>query len=346
MFRSLLKRREVESQKNVQGKFCPAPFTELRIRVNGNCFICCPEWNNHKVIGNVFETPNLEDIWNSEVAQEIRRSMFDLSFRYCNLDLCQVKKERYTDKYNSTIMDSGPRFIALNYDPTCNLYCKMCRDRKIVIARSQQKRLIEFQDNLVKSRYFRDTSMINVTSNGDPFASKVFWHLFKSLKPQDFPNLRMRVRTHGLGFTPRNWERLGDVRSMMTQIWISIDAATEKTYNIIRRGGRFNILTQNLEFLKSIKSEYGFSLALHFIVQKENYHEIPRFIEFSRHYNADIIWFAKVYQGPDMSREQWEESAVHRPEHRLHEDFLETMRHTNVLDPTIDWTNMKQFVNT
>ena len=160
--------------------FCPIPFTELRIRVTGDCFICCPQWNNFKTIGNVFETPNLEEIWNSEVAQEIRRSMFDRSFRYCNLDLCQVEKSRYTDHYENAIVDKGPSFIALNYDPSCNLYCKMCRNEKIMIPRAQQERLIEFQTNLIKSPYFRDTSMINVTSTGDPFASKVFAHLFKT----------------------------------------------------------------------------------------------------------------------------------------------------------------------
>ena len=222
----------------------------------------------------------------------------------------------------------------------------MCRDKKLVIQREKRYRLIEFQNNLVKSPYFRDTSMINVTSNGDPFASGVFWHLFKTLKSEDFPNLQMRVRTHGLGLSQRNWERMGSVRNMMKQIWISIDAATEPTYDIIRRGGNFKKLVENLEFLRSIKEEYKFSLALHFIVQKENYHEIPAFIEFSRNYNADIIWFAKVYRGPDMSQQQWEESAVHRPEHPLHSNFLEVMRHPNVLDPHIDWTNMKEFVNT
>ena len=105
-------------------------------------------------------------------------------------------------------------------------------------------------------------------------------------------------------------------------------------------------LKNNLEFLKSIKSQFNFSLALHFIVQKENYLEIPSFVDFARSYDADLIWFAKVYQGNDMSHEQWQESAVHRPGHRLHSDFLRVMRHPNVLDPHVDWTNMKQFVNT
>ena len=67
---------------------------------------------------------------------------------------------------------------------------------------------------------------------------------------------------------------------------------------------------------------------------------------FAKSFDADLIWFAKVYKGPDMTQEDWEESAVHRPEHRLHQDFLQVMRHPNMLDPHIDWTNMKQFVNT
>ena len=325
---------------------CAVPFTELRIRVNGDCFICCPQWNNFKTIGNVFKTPNLEEIWNSETAQEIRRSMFDRSYQYCNLDLCQVKKENYTDRFKDAIMTKGPSFIALNYDPSCNLWCKMCRNEKIMIPRAGQERLIEFQNNLIKSPYFRDTKMINVTSNGDPFASKVFFHLFKNLDSKEFPNLKMRVRTHGLGLTPRNWKRIANVQRMISEIWISIDAATEDTYKIIRRGGKWDLLKKNLEFLQSIKPEFKFSLALHYIVQQDNFREMPAFVDFCKSFDADIVWFAKVYKGADMTQEEWEESAVHRPEHRLHQEFLEVMRHPNMIDPCIDWTNMEQFVNT
>ena len=153
--------------------FCPLPFTELRIRVKGDCFICCPQWNNHKSIGNVFKTPNLEDIWNSEAAQEIRRSMFDQSFRFCNLELCQVEKHRYTDHYKSAVLERGPGFIALNYDPSCNLFCKMCRDKKIVIPRRQQERLIEFQDNLIKSPYFKDCLLYTSPSPRDATLSRM-----------------------------------------------------------------------------------------------------------------------------------------------------------------------------
>jgi len=211
--------------------YCPLPFTELRIRVKGDCYICCPQWNNRKSIGNVFETPNLDDIWNSETAQEIRHSMFDQSFRFCNLELCQVGKHR-------------------------------------------------------------DTSMINVTSNGDPFASKVFSHLFKILKHEDFPEMNMRIRTHGLGLTPRNWNRMANVQRMIYEIWISVDASSKETYDIIRRGGKWELLKSNLEFLKSIKSQFNFSLALHFIVQKENYLEIPSFVEHEAIRKYAAGWFA------------------------------------------------------
>ena len=158
--------------------------------------------------------------------------------------------------------------------------------------------------------------------------------------------MKMRVRTHGLGLTPRNWKRIVNVQRMISEIWISVDAATEGTYEIIRRGGKWDLLKKNLEFLQSIQPEFKFSLALHFIVQKENYHEIPAFVDFARSFGAELIWFAKVFQGPDMTQQDWEESAVHRPEHPLHQDFLEVMRHPNVLNPHVDWTNMKQFVNT
>ncbi len=58
----------------------------------------------------------------------------------------------------------------------------------------------------------------------------------------------------------------------------SIDAATEETYNKVRRGGNFKILIKNIRKVLDMKP--NLRLILQFIVMQENYKEAGAFIEF------------------------------------------------------------------
>src|SRR4030042_6325081 len=69
--------------------FCSKPFKWCEVsRGNreGQLFLCCPAWLATSV-GNLGDQSVLE-IWNSARAQDIRRSILDGSFRYCNRSLC------------------------------------------------------------------------------------------------------------------------------------------------------------------------------------------------------------------------------------------------------------------
>ena len=61
--------------------------------VNGDVYPCCPGWLKDDTnpagykFGNLY-TDKWEDVWNSEKAQEFRKSILDGSFKYCNENLC------------------------------------------------------------------------------------------------------------------------------------------------------------------------------------------------------------------------------------------------------------------
>ena len=52
----------------------------------GEVYVCCQNWLS-KPIGNM-SGQAVAEIWNGSDAQDIRRSIFDGSFRYCNGDRC------------------------------------------------------------------------------------------------------------------------------------------------------------------------------------------------------------------------------------------------------------------
>jgi MoaA/NifB/PqqE/SkfB family radical SAM enzyme len=70
--------------------------------------------------------------------------------------------------------------------------------------------------------------------------------------------------------------------SGLDAIFISVDAATERTYKRIRVGGEFERLQHNIELLIRDRKRLGSTLKIHlvFINQKENEHEKQQFIDY------------------------------------------------------------------
>lgn len=55
-----------------QAAGCTLPFCQMNILFNGDCIVCCHDWNRASVVGNAGTTP-LREIWNSGEMNEIRR---------------------------------------------------------------------------------------------------------------------------------------------------------------------------------------------------------------------------------------------------------------------------------
>lgn len=57
-------------------RVCERPFTKAYIRANGNVILCCEDWNDRWVLGNVAHTP-LAEIWTNAMYRDWRRSWLD-----------------------------------------------------------------------------------------------------------------------------------------------------------------------------------------------------------------------------------------------------------------------------
>ena len=67
---------------------------------------------------------------------------------------------------------------------------------------------------------------------------------------------------------------------------ISLDAGTEESYNYTRRGGDWNKLMKNLEFISTLYKENKLKFVrLDCVVQNKNYKEIGTFINIAKKYN-------------------------------------------------------------
>ena len=46
--------------------------------------------------------------------------------------------------------------------------------------------------------------------------------------------------------------------------------------------------------MSDLKEKYNFRFILHFVVQKDNYHEMEDIIQLGKDYNADRVWLNKI----------------------------------------------------
>src|SRR3989304_7631169 len=69
--------------------FCSKPFKWFEVfrwNQTAEVYLCCAGWLDTSIGRLQYQT--IEEIWNGEKAQEIRRSILDGSFKYCNRSLC------------------------------------------------------------------------------------------------------------------------------------------------------------------------------------------------------------------------------------------------------------------
>jgi MoaA/NifB/PqqE/SkfB family radical SAM enzyme len=346
-------RRTRPGREGLAGKFCGRPFDSFELQENGSVHLCCPAWLRLRA-GNLHASSGA-DIWNSPMAQDIRRGILDGSFRHCNHDLCPeiqagtlpsraeaAKHPRYRAiiAENKTRLDGIPAFFNLAHDKSCNLSCPSCRTQRIQFndgaGYEARKRL---QDRLVESFFSAPTEqpfIVSVTGSGDPFASRIFRDFLFELDKTNFPHMRVNLQTNGVLFTPKTWANLSKIHGAIGSVLVSFDAATEATYAITRRGGDWRQLLENMEFLAARRRDGGIGeLVLYFVVQKANFREMPDFVRLGKRFAADRVHFSRAVNWGTWSTAEHEDQSVWNPHHPLYAEFARVAADPILDDPVV-----------
>jgi len=351
----------LNDDKDLTGYFCPHPFMQLDIYNSGDAYSCCSGWLRMP-LGNVKDMP-AEDLWNSQASQAIRRSVLDGTFKYCDKKVCPLiqgnmlptknaarARADYADMIDNerTIMDAGPTLINFCNDQSCNLSCPSCRVEKIMLSSGKlyeekkaiHQKVVEAYLNKPNDQTFN----INVTGSGDPFGSKIFREFLFELNGEDFPNMTVNLQTNGVMFTPRNFDRIHKIHGNLQNLLISLDAATAETYAITRRGGDWDKLIENLEFLVQKRKEGYFKLMrLDFVVQSDNFQEMPAFIDIAEKLGVDKLQFSMVTDWGTWTKEEYESKCIWKENHPQFDAFIKVMKHPNFDNPKVMLGNITAY---
>jgi MoaA/NifB/PqqE/SkfB family radical SAM enzyme len=328
--------------------FCAKPFEFADIGTRGKVNLCCALWLP-EVAGD-YESGTFMEVWNSEKAQAIRESILDGSYSYCLEQHCPhlqnkslPKRDEVTDpthldiiENNRTELAHGPRNVVLSYDKSCNLACRTCRVEPIMLQGKDRSEAEKIQD-WATGEHLKDARELNVTLSGDAFGSPVFFTFLREFDASLHPELRITLCTNGLGLTERNWNRI--CNEAVDVVYISVDAATPESY-AVNRGGNFEKLLDNLQFVSKLRlagDVKGFTLS--FVVQANNFRELPAFASLGESVNASSVMFIQLGNTGVFTKEEYERRAIHLPSHPEHQEFLEVLQDPILGLPIVDLRN-------
>lgn len=206
--------------------------------------------------------------------------------------------------FKNTYAFGYPIHLTIEATNLCNLNCPMCGTGKNFSTR--KKGQISFNafkqiiDELGKYLY-----VVGPFNLGEPLLHK---EIFNMISYAQKKNITTVISTNGILLTKDIVSKI--IESGLEELFISIDAATEKTYNIMRPGGDFAVLIENIKFLvqekKKRKSKTPYIIA-QMVVTKYNENEVNDFKKMTDDLGVDrylLSDFWEQYLGNSSAEEE------------------------------------------
>ena len=95
--------------------------------------------------------------------------------------------------------------------------------------------------------------LANVTGGAEPFFSKTMMRFMREFDASKFPKLKkIHLHTNGTLWNENAWKAITPVHKYISTCEISMDAGTREVYNIVRLGGDWDKLMNNIDFVLTI----------------------------------------------------------------------------------------------
>lgn len=288
--------------KPLPGRFCHYPFTT---RLYGLTYAgrehfavsscACPGWMPIGLEKNMD--------WNGEDMQEIRKSILDGSFRYCDESMCKFlltntlpTKEAVSNPVlracidqNLTFLPTGPQTLVFGHDISCNLTCPSCRD-KIMMADAKTVTALNAKMDMELAAYLPGVKNILLSQAGEALASPHCLHILKALTPEAHRHIKVTLLTNCSLVSAATWEKLGPAAKNIQSLVMSIDGGRQETLEKLRRGLKWPRLLEALDFVRSLRASGQLEeTRIAFLLQKDNYRELQDILRLASEFCVDVL---------------------------------------------------------
>lgn len=290
-------RRTIFDQSYYEFK-CDTMKNHFEINDDGDCAYCCAAFQNINA-GNLFES-EFKEIWNGNLHRVMCLSAENHTYTFCNKKMCPLffseEKQQTHDKlqYDSyQEKEEMPSALLVAIDKSCNLNCITCREHIYLAKGKEKERSLQLAEIIIQS-ILPEVQFLILAGNGEVFLSEAYRQIYLSEACAKVGHIRLL--TNGLLLTEKNWnEFYENNHNNEIILTASIDAASKETYERIRRNGKFEVIRDNMELASRLKKEGKISyIRMNFVVQKENYQEMPDFVEWAVDLGADEAFFTKI----------------------------------------------------
>lgn len=296
--------KEQVHSKELTDFYCNRPYTWFYYAWFGS-FSCCSTWVKYPIGNPASDSP--EQCWNSTVAKLYRLSADTRTYCFCKKDACGIMNRGKLNQKKVTVY-TVPEKITLGLDYTCNLHCASCRDYTQVASGEQLRIRQKFADDIIQTGWLEKTKELELSGSGEALFSKIDRKILFS--NETCKRNSISLMSNGILLNEENLQKLRQ-HFKNIRLNISIDAATESTYNVLRRGGDWHVLMNNLENICNMRqmNEIDY-VEIRMVVQKKNYKEMPDFVRLGKKYQVDKVVFTKLLNWDMYSDEEYFEQAM------------------------------------
>lgn len=321
---------------------CRKPWRNLVINQFGITYICqSPAWLA-KGVGSLLDHSDFFDLLNSYEAQSIRSEISLGRYSYCNHKICShllhnknlqllpqqpedlilLTKDQFTA---DSIVTTLPIEICFDFDYTCNFKCPSCRTDMINHNQGplweSNRLLVEKIKHVIIDRYIKTGDPVTFRwAGGEPFVSQAYIDLWQYIVDHKAKNIRNVIQTNGSYLIKRS-RLLENFIQYVDSIRISIDAGTADTYSRVRVNGRWDTLIENIKYIKTLidKQSNYIKLQSDFVIQQDNYLEIPEYIKLAEELGFDNIYMGRMWNWGTWNDIEFKKLNVSNPQHVEHE---------------------------
>jgi radical SAM protein with 4Fe4S-binding SPASM domain len=247
--------------------------------------------------------------------------------RLVNLLLNQLSRKLL----RSTFVLGYPVHCSIEANNTCDLKCPMCSSGSEYSTRKRGHMSFENFKKIIDELgpYLYKVGPFNL---GEPLLHK---DIFRMIDYAQQNNISTILSTNANSLTGERAEKLVD--SGLEELIVSLDAATEETYNINRTGGDFARVKSNIKELMAVRTEKKSRfpyVVINMVLMKNNIKEMEEFKKLAEelgvdNYNFSTYW--EMYLG-DSEKEKLTSAFV--PDVK---EFRNIMPENMRVDKTCGW---------
>jgi MoaA/NifB/PqqE/SkfB family radical SAM enzyme len=190
-------------------------------------------------------------------------------------------------KERPIVMKSLPPFLEIEMTNRCNLACIQCL--RSVGLKPYKLGDMDFENYKKILAQFPYAMNISLNGFGEPMMYKNFFEVVAYTR-QQLPWCKISIYTNGMLIDETKAQQI--VTSGLTEVNVSIDAAFPDTYKRVRRGGRLDVLHENIRRLVRARNESKARfpmIGMNFVMLNDNEGELVPFVEQAAEFGVDFV---------------------------------------------------------